>query len=89
MEENICWGFKILYIQQTLMTQQQQKKTTQLKNEQRTRIYISLKKDIQMANKHIKSCSSLFIKEIQIKTTKIELFIPTRMALNKIMENNK
>lgn len=41
-----------------------------------------------MTNKHIKSCSSLFIKEIQIKTTKIEFFTPTRMV-NKIMENNK
>ena len=48
------------------------------------------KEDLQMANRHMKRCSTLLvIRELQIKTTVKDRLIPFRMTIIKKSTSNK
>ena len=92
-ENNSKWSngqrINLKNIQATPGAQFQKNKWPNQKMSQRTK-QIFLQRDIQMANKHMKRCStSLIIREMQIKTTLRYRLTPVRMAAIQKSTNNK
>ena len=70
-------------------TAKQQQKQPNQKGEEDINRHFS-KKDLQMANKHMKRCSTLLIiREMQIKTTVRYHLTLARMVITKKSTNNK
>ena len=92
-ENNSKWSnwqrINLKNIQATPAAQFQKNKWPNQKMGQRTK-QIFLQKDIQMANKNMKWCStSLIIRKMQIKITMRYHLMPVRMAVIKKSSNNK
>ena len=92
-EDNSKWSdwqrINLKNIQATPAAQFQKNKRPNQKMGQRTK-QTFLQKDIQMANKHMKRCStSLIIREMQIKTTVRYHLTPVRMSAIQTSTSNK
>ena len=97
MGENICRWYNMTnkglipkIYKQLIQFNIKKTQVTWFKNGQRTWVDIFFKEEMQMANRHMKRCStSLIIREMQIKTTVRYNLMPVRMAIIKKSTNNK